>query len=717
MAHRRLWPVLAVFFAVSGFAPVFAQEEEKLPYLDPWKDLESYDDPDALKEDPLFEEPLEKYDGSEAFLEEAKEGIEATVDPMDQWAALNCSSLPAGFVAQPIRLAAANPRYFSYGEIPRLLIGASADSGCLFKLTDKNQCNLDNYPTTFALNRNTLDSPATPLNKVRIWIGMGYGYADAPTLSMQVPNAPFQWVTPLVGSPYWLLDQPGVATPAYTAFFDRLVAVVNAARLNKQFVEVTFFIPWQGKDFRIGPWSKAGGLAKKADPPSTANHVLAGFSSTFYQVHKDTSSPDAVNNEKMRAYQINVIKWAVKALWCFDNVYFEVANEPEAAGQEGDGLARKAVNPVAVAKWQRAMILEIRKAENELGGARLAYGHLIAAQPFSKAGFDALFDPANAPAAPSDLPVDRFPLGVQVLNGHYTTVANTVSTFGGGSHPLDLGAIGLIRDSVRNKKPIPYACNEDNITNASGPRGTRHHLNGAIVEGGVDPIRAAAYELLTSGGTSYDHFGYLALDGAVNDPAKRVRVQLGRLLDFYGRRSFDLPSPTPKLTDFAPANMNDFFAQGSAGLYAAWECRTRSQLYWSALAATARTSANQIAYRALLLYRHHSTPRCKTNTEDYLNKCNSGPSPFGSYDARIWTVMPPLSTDPQITCSTAPVPPGYRDTFSLKAGNYELSWIDPETTLPYAGTPAVQTVNCPAGGCSITSPVYKFDILLRLVKR
>jgi len=48
-------------------------------------------------------------------------------------------------------------------------------------------------------------------------------------------------------------------------------------------------------------------------------------------------------------------------------------------------------------------------------------------------------------------------------------------------------------------------------------------------------------------------------------------------------------------------------------------------------------------------------------------------------------------------------------------GTYEVTWVDPETLLPFAGTPAT-TVTC-GSGCILHSPLYKFDIIVKLVKR
>jgi hypothetical protein len=703
MTRRHRWPVLSLLLAVSalGLVPLHAQEEE-LPKEDPppWGDLVSYEDPSLKQVDPLFGEPLDSYEGSEEFLELPLSDDESAASYVTWDFPLNCASFPAGRTVRPIRVAAANPRYFSFEQKPLILVGASADAGCLLRLTEIDQCSLTKYPTTFTLNENLSATSPVPLNKVRVWVAMGQGYPGA----QQVPNSPFLWVAPAGQSAYWLLSGPGVAGSDYKAFFDRLRDVLNEARKHKLFVEVTFFAPYEGKDFDLGPWSKAGGRSKGPGPAGPLSP--AGFSAAQYQVLNDTSSTAAVENERMRAYQAAIVKWTVDTLWCFDNVIWEIANEPEGRGPGG-----KAALPAAVSVWQKSMILEVRKAESPYL-PRLEYGHLIAAQPFSLAGANALLTLYNPPGW---TPNDKLPLDVQILNGHYTTViASNVSTFGqSGTHALNAGAIDLLRDATLNKKRIPFGFNETTITNLIGERGTKSHLNGVVARGGPDSARAEAWEFFFSGGTAYDHYGYLGLGAAPNETSKKIRIQLGSLLDLYGKRLFDLPAPKPALTDFGTAKMANWFTAGS---YEGWECRTKSQRLWAALETTVKNPANpaQTAYRALLLYLHHSTRRCKNDSEDYDRGCASGFIPFGSYDARVWTAAPPT---PPTGCPNVPAgQPGYRETFTLSPGTYDVSWINPEFTLPYAGSPATQTVTC-STSCAITSPVYKFDILLRLVKR
>jgi hypothetical protein len=56
----------------------------------------------------------------------------------------------------------------------------------------------------------------------------------------------------------------------------------------------------------------------------------------------------------------------------------------------------------------------------------------------------------------------------------------------------------------------------------------------------------------------------------------------------------------------------------------------------------------------------------------------------------------------------------YRETFAIKpaSGTFVASWLDP-ATLTTLGT---QTLTCPSG-CTVQSPPYSFDILLRIYKQ
>jgi hypothetical protein len=667
----------------------------------PWGDLASDEDPSLRFDDPQFELPLDLYIGSPVFLEPptgdqldyvppgGDPTFSANMDAVDvpgPFGPVTCSGVA------PLRLAANKPRYFSYANVPRMLVGVSADSGCALSVPQGDQCSLTNYAQLFTLAHNA------GLNKVQVWVGMGYGY-PAP---YGPPNAPFSWITPATGSAYWLLDSQATATGGFAAFFDRLRAVVDMARSQKLFVEVTFFSPFEGQAFNLGPWSKPGAKARSLDPAAPGGLATAGFTSPFYFVTNDTTSPAAAANEKMRAVQANVIKWTVEALWCYDNIFFAVANEPEGQATDVDNV-KKVAEPLAVTQWQKSMIYEVRKAEKAHSPA-LLYGHLIAVQPFTNLGAGALLQPTPAPPGWQLDP--NFPLDPQILNGHYTQVSlPNIGRFPSATTTLDLGAMDMIRSSSYNKKNMPLGFNENAITNLGGERGTKRHLNGSANDPSYPqysdaPARAEAWEFLFSGGSTYDHFGYLGLNQLPNPNtlATNIRAQLGRLLSLFDNR-FGLV-PKPALTDFQPAVMPSWFTPGT---YRAWDSRTKSQRYWAALEVPISSGDPNHPHKALLFYIHHSTVRCKPDTNDYNSGCPSNSLlPFGSYDARIWTVSPPAGG-----------PAGYQETYTpLTNGSYTVTWIDPETTT----TLATQTITCPSN-CVITSPVYKFDILLKLFRQ
>ena len=68
----------------------------------------------------------------------------------------------------------------------------------------------------------------------------------------------------------------------------------------------------------------------------------------------------------MRQYQKNVIDWTIKWLWCYDNVWWEIANEPERAD----------VDPILAAQWQQQMIAHTQQTEKTY--PRLTARRLIA---------------------------------------------------------------------------------------------------------------------------------------------------------------------------------------------------------------------------------------------------------------------------------------------------------------------------------------------------
>jgi hypothetical protein len=234
-------------------------------------------------------------------------------------------------------------RYFSFRNKIQALVGISADNGCHLELA-ADKCNWTNHPATIQA---AFDAG---LNKLRLWVALSG--------EKNPNNVPFLQVGSGAGA-YWDLQQ------ANGQFFQRLRDVVAFAQSKKMIVEVTFFAPFEGDFFAAGPWGGKGKL-----PNSSGVLQPVKFSKAEYFVTYDTrGTPEALTNERMRAAQAKVIEWTVKELWCYDNVYWEIANEPEA----------QTVDPLKVAQWQRDMIALVTAEEGKYPKLALG-GHLVAAR-------------------------------------------------------------------------------------------------------------------------------------------------------------------------------------------------------------------------------------------------------------------------------------------------------------------------------------------------
>jgi hypothetical protein len=687
----------------DGPPPNFTASPDPVPD-DPGSDV----DPSVVDLGPTnLGEPVEVYIGDPQFLGDPGGGDSLDVVPGDgsgdqtssygaSLPPLDCTTFndPAG--VNPIGVSPdSNHHYFWYKNAPLVLIGASADDGCALQppnpQSSSTQCNNGNYMSV-------IDSAfANNLNKIRLWVVLPGDVVRG--------DVPFKWTVPTSGASYWSLDTVN------QSYFNRVAAVVNYARQkNIVFVEVTFFSPFQGAYVSSGSWMNTGTHMSKA----TVNNALSdvGFSDPRYFVLLNGRSSDTnipASQQLMSAYQKKVIDWTVDALWCFDNVYWEIANEPDG------GWNTLGVDPGYVADWEKQMIAEVRA--HEATHHLLNHGHLIAVQPFTRQGAVALLPPSGPP------PAQPLSLPAQIMNGHYTTVAVPFrANLPFGSSGLDLGAISLLQTYYQ--KPMIFGFNETKITSGGvgGNFGTKSHQNGVASSGTLEPVRAEALEFLFSQGATYDHYGYL-LNNVAPTP---VRQQLGQ-----ARLFFNPPPPAPntdgtqlgafgitplKLTDFKGMSLdatrpNSTWASWfQPGAYpSAWETSTSSKRYWAAL-----ETNTSVAPRALLYYVHHSTPRCKGSPDYGAGGCAGGSLQnlgFGGYDARVWTSSLMYQESIPLTLGSF-------------TGTYDVTWIDPSTMLPLSGgtsaTPSHLTTTWNGSTCSgltncrITSPKYSFDVILRI---
>lgn len=670
--------LLALLLAASaGRLPARAQE----PPIPPEMNDSRGDDPGILAEDLPPEEPatlgepdeevphdpLQARDEAEALNRSIPE--EDRFDPLAASTLCPVSGVPpplpdpricqerarAPFV--PLGFWAPNPRYFARPDgKPALLFGVSADNGCHLQL-DSTLCNRNNY-------RNVIcDAFRRNLDKIRLWVE---------TASDTEPtNHPFQFD----GSRY-VLDARS------DAYFLHLRKVVELAKRLNLIVEITFLAPWGDEaKFRSGPW----GPNKARLSNGT---LLAGFTD-----RRNFVMPDAARNP-MLEHQKRVITWTLRELWCYDNVYWEIANEPETAG----------VDPTYVDRWQDLLIAHVRGIEESPAYKALGLQapHLIAVNPFTAEGVQHYKNDSR----------------VAIIAGHYTEVLTALtSTFPDGNRKLiNRGAIDLVRKDGIVKKIFEF--NEGKISGLTAPTGkgrgfvTRlYQSDTSGTYGGPEAARAEAWEFMLGRGASFDHFGYNfnTAEGAA------IRNQVARIESVLSKTT--APGTSPDIFFLIPSAVaGPLWIRNPApypGKFTGFDPVLNSQRYWAAMESPGFAAA--ATGRKFLLYVHRSALRCSPSANADPSYTATGCASFltfGGYDARR-------------------APNRYREALALKFGNvsgsFLVEWIDPATGAPardLVGTAASATLewdaassSCFGTKCTVTSPFYDFDILLRVTQR
>lgn len=555
------------------------------------------------------------------------------------------SSTPIGYCA--------NGRYFCVGTALRPLVGVSADAGCHIPLTDANVCNRTN-------SQEVIDSIANQnLNKMRLWVSLaGNSPVTGPASAHPFVYVPAAGATPA----YWRLDRVN------EVYFDKLENVVYYANGKGITVEATFFAPGEGT-FTGGPWDNgkgkvcvnSSGVFQPGDTTCTLpGNTLqnAGFSNQSYFVQ---TAADPVNGTRPRQVQSNVIKWTVDRLWCYDNVYWEIANEPE-------GVATTA----QVSQWHADMVTQTVNADNARVGLSpgLTRRHRIAVNP-------------------SNTTIDYINMAnVDVVNGHYTEIYSPRG---------NMGAMQLIRGSgigaFNAGKLLGF--NETKISalpldNAVTLPPVLDSILGVNV-GGPDSARAEGWEFMVNRGATYDHWGYRYASQVGQD----VRTQMGHLRTFIAGLPLRNLQRTP--------------ADGSV-THPAWlpnllnwdtyRSAKGARIYWAALEPTSTATT-----RVYVLYVHNSLRRCQSGT-DSSTGCASGNLPLNGYNP----VIGPAKYQETLTLSLTP------------GKSYTVEWIRPKDraslqtfTLNY------NMDNSCTGGfstlpCQIKSPTYDYDVVLKLTE-
>jgi hypothetical protein len=572
----------------------------------------------------------------------------------------------------PMGIYSANHRYFYFENRPTLLMGVSADNACHMTLGDPNICSPSDYRAILC------DASSKGLNKIRLWIEI---VGDAGT------QHPFKKV-----GAKWVLDDRN------DAYFANLHKVVELAQGLHMAVEITFFAPWEGSSFDSGPWKDGNAKLKNGT-------LVTGLSN---------SRQFTTKGNLLAAYQKKVIDWTLDELWCFDNVYWEIANEPETSG----------TNANTVDLWQDDLITYIRSAsgsntgEGKFTSKGLTAPHLIAVNPFT----DYKPSPSSPPSASSGVAHYAAESKVSIFGGHYATLEDDGSSSPGGA-PRNRGAIQQIRNQngvvkiyefnegqitqgvpIVNGSPAPVPGQNYDISTYGKYRNrytrSRNPANGNVIYGSPEPARAEGWEFLLNGGASFDHFGYVYN----SDQGKNIRLQVGVMKRFLENlQVFTTLQPTP----VNPQSSSWLLIGSDANnTHRPYPTKTTgysngSQRFWAAMESPGYTSPTA-ATRKFLFYVHRSTFRCKaTDASDptYNGSCPSYQA-FAGYDARPKTGF-------------------YQEKLKLNLGpkpaNFTAQWVDPVTGAN-KGAAIPLSAPCPASGCTVSSPAYDYDLLLKITQ-
>jgi hypothetical protein len=706
--RRSLMVMFMFLLLLGGLVPVALHAQ-----IDPGLEDPPPEDPDPWltpvdempSEDPIVSEEIFAVE-SPPFWGETIDGTGATVttgtDPCPVCpttaqtgtvAPLVCSSYTGSVL--PLKRCGANSKFLCAGtsSTPLRLVGSSADVAChqTFNAPSNrlNFCHQDNW-------KQVVDNQACyKLNKMRLWVainGNPESRTENDTLYRSDPATSFPFEYNATGA-YWRLDRPN---PQY---FDRLVEVISRARARGIFVEVTFFAPWEGewykdpagKDRPTGPFGgNTGGNGKMClnifnqiqSTLSTCTGTgislgLAGFAEPrdFVMMPEGRSATGFETQlKRAREAQRNVIRWTVERLWCFDNVLFEIANEPEASKVDG-------VTSLGVAQWHAEMIKTLRAAETpRLAPGPLQNRHVVAVQPFTSEGANYVF--SSQPSGASEL---QF---VDLVNGHYTTVRT------GGSPVLNTGAIKLAREFTRTR---PIGFNETKISGLPND-GSTTVKSGTEPKGGAASARSEAWEFMIDLGAVYDHWGY-SFASANGQETRRQMCYL---------KSFMTSLPIAQLKA-ASSTVQPSWVKlaGSSTLPypAAPESLTANTAYtyWAAAEPDLAAASTPGFVPNYVLYLHRDWKSCATTGACEVTTVTA----FRGYHPA------PAAAPPTLTLK------------NLSSGDYTLTWVKPERASTISSSTLTfnsVTQGCAINGgatlnpCNITAPSFAYDIALWVKK-
>lgn len=618
------------------------------------------------------------------------------VDAVDSIADAGVQGVTTKLTTTPTSPIAPSGRYFLYGgqtvalvgitgeAIPHLLVAGNYPNGtvpvssfCVFNF-------LPGSTTVRKYQQCLSNMQADGVNLLRLWVN----FNAKPTPVSGTDHQPFKYYSGVcptnpLKTAAWNL------TESNSAFFSQIAQVVSDAQNRGIIVELTLFIPGSNADSQGGPWW------------STNNCQQKGFrnggvedSSLFYQADNSTTDPftaanldtDVTNNQYMRGRQVQVMQWLVDAVYNYDNVYFELANEADLSGTSFPSFTN-------LVNWHHYMARRIYEYESSKGSRH----HPISANLSVRAAIDSIL-PHLAPAAPGNAESK-----INIINSHYVKLL--------GNKP------GVAEVDRHSAVKLVY---NYNLYNSNGTQGTNNKaiwgfnethitgLSGGSLSATSDSARAEAWQFMIDGGGVYDHLSYCWGNAAplgasqgtcptanAEDPnSLAARRQLGYLSRFLGTVGLSLAHrSTMNQTSFWNNLPADIIETG---------CNA-SNYCWAALEGTSRVA-----------YIHHSSLTTSGNVLRY-NPIQKASCPTSC-----------------LTSCTGSCPANcYSDTLTVKnLGNFgsciaafKAEWYTPDGTFKDGAgnlTPvSTYNFNVTGSGAQATlplSPCYAYDLALKVTQ-
>jgi hypothetical protein len=223
------------------------------------------------------------------------------------WIATNGPAVRSGraqaSASGPLRVSAANPHYLEYRGRPILLISSAEHYGAVINL------DFNFAPYLAELERNGL-------NQTRLWTGF---YVEDPK-AFNITNNTLAPAPGRYNAPWARSSQPGYAnggnkfdlTRWDEAFFEWLRLFLERAERHGVMVEIVLFCPfYQDSMWELSP----------LNPKNNVNGLGAGITrQSAYDL--DTLEPAVVS------FMDTYVRKIVTEVNAFDNVYFELVNEP-----------------------------------------------------------------------------------------------------------------------------------------------------------------------------------------------------------------------------------------------------------------------------------------------------------------------------------------------------------------------------------------------------